>query len=56
MSYVTYPHFYRDDADLHLTWAGPTARAIGRGLTRLAGGVLFAATMYLMIVLPELLG
>lgn len=56
MNYVTYPQFYRDDADLSLTWAGPAVRAIGRGLTCLAGGVVFAVTMYLMIVLPGLLG
>lgn len=56
MSYVTYPHFCRDDAELHLPWDGPMARTIGRGLARFAGGVLFATTMYLLIVLPDLLG
>jgi hypothetical protein len=56
MSYVTYSQFYRDDADLSLTWAGPPVRAIGRGLACLAGGALFAVTMYVMIVLPGLLG
>lgn len=56
MNYVTYPHFCRDDADLRLTLPGPAARAIGKGLTVLGGGFLFAATMYVMIVLPGLIG
>lgn len=56
MSYVAYTHFYEDDADLHLVLPRSAARAIGRVLALLGGGILFAATMYLMIVLPGLVG
>lgn len=55
MNYVTYPHAYSDDADLPLTWGGPTLRAIGNGLAVLGGGILFAATLYVMLLLPDLL-
>ena len=55
MNYVTYPHAGSDDADLRLTWVGPTMRAVGNGLAVLGGGILFALTLYLMIVLPALL-
>lgn len=55
MNYVIYPHACNDDADLRFTWAGPGVRAIGNGLAVLGGGILFAATLYVMIVLPDLL-
>ena len=42
MNYVTYPHAGSDDADLRLTWVGPTMRAVGNGLAVLGGGILFA--------------
>ncbi|MGI4795110.1 MAG: hypothetical protein ACRYF2_19890 [Janthinobacterium lividum] len=54
MNYVTYPHACSDDADLPLAW-GPILRAIGKCLAVLGGGILFAATLYVMLVLPDLL-
>lgn len=54
MNYVTYPHPCSNDADLRLAWAGPAVRAVGNGLAVLGGGVLFAVTLYVMIVLPDL--
>lgn len=56
MNYITYPHFHTTGGEFRTAWATPTARAIGDGLTYLGGGVLFAATLYLMIVLPGLIG
>lgn len=56
MSYVTYPHFYRTDDELRTAWLTPAVRAVGDGLTYLGGGIAFAATVYVMIVLPGLFG
>lgn len=54
MNYVSYPHACSEDADLRLGWIGPVMRAVGNGLAVLGGGILFALTLYVMIVLPDL--
>ncbi len=52
MSYITYPHFYSDDADTGLSQRAPVAvSVVGQVLSVIGGGILFAATLYLIIVL-----
>ena len=46
---------YRTRFDLRLTWARPVVRAIGEGAMWLAGGIVFAATAYMVVALPGIL-
>lgn len=41
--------------DLRLTWLRPAARVIGEGAMWLGGGLLFAATVFVMVALPGLI-
>ena len=57
MSYVTYPHFCRADAEFGLSTTEPVRSvrsvtpAIRDALRLIGGGVLFAVNLYMMIVL-----
>lgn len=46
---------YKSSIDLRLTSLWPAARVAGEALMWLGGGVLFAATVFLMVALPGLL-
>lgn len=52
MSYGTHVLSYGVPLDLRLPWVMPAARVMGQGLMWLGGGVLFAATVYVMVALP----
>ncbi len=52
MSDSTFALPYRTPLDVRLA---PAVRAIGESLVWLGGGVLFAATVYVMVALPGLI-
>ena len=55
MSDSTFALPYTTPVELRLTWFRPAARMIGDGVMWLGGGVLFAATVYVMVALPGLI-
>ena len=55
MSFSTFALPYRASFDVRVTWLKPAARAVGEGMMWLGGGILFAATVYVMLALPGLM-